>query len=353
MEVKMKIKKKRSLAFVLSFILLILCSGCTFTENNQEENNQPENNDKEEVKKDDTITETQVFADRNFLNGFQVKSQTDGIPTPIGSIVFEESTSDPSWNIGQWYCGYYHKEDKDLYDSYNILNVERTDKNTKHTFIDASKKVSVDTDSGEIYMRLEATKEYISPRESEQPWPHLLFEYNTSDTFYLKDLKSLRFDMEFMLTKMQDGFESASQIDTNLHTAQFVFYIVVKNTNANSPDFNQYIWFGLNLYDARWEIVPAYASQDSGKEINTGAFIYQPISSTYCKYPTKIGETQIIDSDLLPRIEDALKAAQQAGFLVNTTWDDLSLAGGNFGLEVTGTYDIAVDISKLNLWAGQ
>lgn len=309
--------------------------------------------DNGETKENSEIREVQVFEDRYFTKGLHVKSQTDGIAQPIGKITFDDTSEEPSWSLGQWYCGYYYKEDKELYDTFNILNAKRKDDGEKHTFIDASKKVSIDTKTGGIYMRLEASKEYTAPREVGQPWPHILFEYSTSDTFYLKDLKSLRFNMEYMVTKMENAFANPQQVNQDLHTAQFVFYIVVKNTNPDSKDFNNYIWFGLNLYDARWEIIPAYASQDSGKEVNTGAFIYQPISSIFCKYPTKIGEPQMIDYNLIPRIQDALNAAKQAGFLVNTVWEDLSLSGGNFGVEVTGTYDIAVDITKLDLWAGK
>lgn len=359
----MKIKKRLLLiSFLFAFLMAsVSCNSEKGIQNQDSKDTTGQDNvakgedtvDNSETEESSEITEVQVFADRYFTKGLNVKSQTDGIAQPIGKITFDNTSEEPSWNLGQWYCGYYYKDDKELYDSFNILNAKRKDDGDKHTFTDASKKVSIDTKTGAIYMRLEASKEYTAPREEGQPWPHILFEYDTSDTYYLKDIKSLRFNMEYMVTKMVSAFENPQQVNQNLHTAQFVFYIVVRNTNPSSKDFNNYIWFGLNLYDARWEIIPAYASQDSGKEINTGAFIYQPISSTFCKYPTKIGEPQVIDYDLIPRIQDALDAAKQAGFLVNTVWEDLSLSGGNFGVEVTGTYDIAVDITKLDLWAGK
>lgn len=299
------------------------------------------------------ITETQIIADRTFQHGFNVKSQTDGIATPIGQIRLDENdTAAPLWNIGQWYCGYYHKDDQTLYDSYNIMNAAHSVNGTKHTFIDASKKLSVDTETGEIGMRLLGTEEYTANRQQNEPWPHLLLEYSMTENYSLAELKSVRFEMDFMLTKLTSGYTSPSQIDTDLHTAQFVFYCTLRNNNPQSEDYGSYIWFGLNLFDARYEIVPAYASQDSGKEINTGAFIYQPISSVYCRTPTRLGEEQNIDFDMLPRMRDAFKAAQDARFLVNTKWEDLALCSGNFGFEVTGTYDIAAEITTLNLFAG-
>ena len=298
------------------------------------------------------VVEKQIIADRTFKHGFNVQSQTDGIPTPIGVLRTDETdTVSPLWNIGQWYCGASYKDDAEKYDSYNILNAKHSLNGSKHTWIDASKKLSVDTETGSIGMRLLGTKEYTHPRQKNEGWPHLLLSYNILGEYKLSELKSVRFEMEFMLTKLTNAM-SASEQDNNLHTAQFVFYCVLRNTNKLSKDYNSYLWFGLNLFDARYEIIPAYASQDSGKEINTGAFIYQPISSAYCKMPTRLGETQSINYNLLPRMKDAFKTAQQARFLVNTKWEDLSLKPGNFGFEVTGTYDIAAEISALNLYAG-
>lgn len=299
------------------------------------------------------IVETQLIADRTFQHGFNVKSQTDGIATPIGQLRLDENdTAAPLWNIGQWYCGYYHKDDQELYDSYNIMNATHTVNGTKHTFIDASKKLSVDTETGAIGMRLLGTEEYTSNRKENEPWPHILLEYSMTENCALSELKSVRFEMDFMLTKLSDGYSSPSEIDKNLHSAQFVFYCTLRNNNAQSEDYGSYIWFGLNLFDARYEIVPAYASQDSGKEINTGAYIYQPISSVYCETPTRLGEEQHINFDMLPRMKDAFKSAQDARFLVNTKWEDLELCSGNFGFEVTGIYDIAAEITTLNLYAG-
>lgn len=346
---------KRFLSLIMAFLLVFAAVSCgnrndSATDESKESVSldASENTDESPI----NVVEKQIIADRTFKHGFNVKSQTDGISTPIGVLqTNEEDAVSPLWNIGQWYCGAAYKDDSEKYDSYNILKATHSVNGSKHTWIDASKKLSVDTETGSIGMRLLGTKEYTHPRQRNEGWPHLLLEYNVLGEYKLSDLKSARFEIEFMLTKLTNAM-SASEHDNDLHTAQFVFYCVLKNTNKLSKDYNSYIWFGLNLFDARYEIIPAYASQDSGKEINTGAFIYQPISSAYCKTPTKLGETQSINYNLLPRMKDAFKAAQQARFLVNTKWEDLSLKPGNFGFEVTGTYDIAVEISTLNLYAG-
>lgn len=345
---------KRLLSLIMVFLLIFAAVACGNQDNSATDNTKDPTSDTSDVIDESPIgvVEKQIIADRTFKHGFNVKSQTDGISVPIGVLQTDEAdTVTPLWNIGQWYCGAAYKDDSEKYDSYNILNAKHSLNGTKHTWIDTSKKLSVDTGNGAIGMRLLGTKEYTHPRQTNEGWPHLLLEYNILGEYKLSELKSVRFEMEFMLTKLTNAM-TASEHDNNLHTAQFVFYCVLKNTNKLSKDYNNYIWFGLNLFDARYEIIPAYASQDSGKEINTGAFIYQPISSAYCKTPTKLGETQSINYNLLPRMKDAFKAAQQARFLVNTKWEDLSLKPGNFGFEVTGTYDIATEISTLNLYAG-
>ncbi len=344
---------KKLFSIILSLVTALSLIGCTSGEGtSQSEKGESESIIEESIP--DGVVETQIIADRYFSHGFTVSSQTDGIATPIGQVKFdEEDKVSPQWKLAQWYCGYYHRDDVELYDTYNILNGKHVVNGTKHIFTDASKKFSIDTETGEMSMRLLGTKEYVSNRQNGQPWPHILLEYQMIKTPRLKDLKSVRFEMDFELTRLSSGYTSNSQINKDLHTAQFVFYCTLVNNNSRSKDYGQYIWFGLNLFDARFEIIPAYASQDSGKEVNTGAFIYQPISSSYCKTPTRVGETQSIDYNLLPRMRDAFRAAQEARFLTNTKWEDLVLNSGNFGFEVTGIYDIAADISVLNLYIGE
>ena len=345
-------KFKKIFSIILSMAMLLSIGACG---SNEEESSQSVSQGSyEEIELPEGIKETQIIADRNFSHGFYVSSQTDGIATPIGQIKLDEDDMvTPQWRLGQWYCGQHYISDPVKYDTFNLLNGEHNVNGTKHIFTDASKKFSIDTATGAMSIRLLGTKEYTSNRKSGEGWPHLLLEYSMMKDYYLKDVKSVRFEMNFELTKLAHGYKSAAEIDKNLHTAQFVFYCTLRNANPASKDYRQYIWFGLNLFDARYEIVPAYASQDSGKEINTGAFIYQPISSTYCKMPTRLGEEQKIDWNMLPRMKDAFQAAQDARFLVNTKWEDLMLCKGNFGFEVTGTYDIAADISVLNLWVGE
>ncbi len=345
---------KKLFSIILSLVIALSLIGCTSGEGGTSQSEEKESQSVIDESIPDGVVETQIIADRYFSHGFTVSSQTDGIATPIGQVKFnEEDKVSPQWKLAQWYCGYYHRDDVELYDTYNILNGKHVVNGTKHIFTDTSKKFSIDTETGAISMRLLGTKEYVSNRQSGQPWPHILLEYQMVKTPRLKDLKSVRFEMDFELTRFSSGYTSDSQINKDLHTAQFVFYCTLVNNNSRSKDYGQYIWFGLNLFDARYEIIPAYASQDSGKEVNTGAFIYQPISSSYCKTPTRVGETQSIDYNILPRMRDAFRAAQEARFLTNTKWEDLVLNSGNFGFEVTGTYDIAADISVLNLYIGE
>ncbi len=344
---------KKILSAILSLAMLFSLFACSSNGDNSSSANSDSSYNSEEPVPDDAV-ETQIIADKYFSHGFSVSSQTDGIATPIGQVKFNEADMvSPQWKLAQWYCGYYHRADKELYDTYNLLNGKHAINGAKHVFTDTSKKFSIDTATGAMSMRLLGTKEYTSNRQSGEPWPHLLLEYKMVKTPRLSDLKSVRFEMDFELTRLSNGYTSASQINKDLHTAQFVFYCTLVNNNSKSADYGEYIWFGLNLFDARYEIIPAYASQDSGKEVNTGAFIYQPISSSYCKAPTRVGETQSIDYNILPRMKDAFRSAQEARFLVNTKWEDLVLNSGNFGFEVTGTYDIAADISVLNLWVGE
>jgi hypothetical protein len=136
-----------------------------------------------------------------------------------------------------------------------------------------------------------------------------------------------------------------------LHGASFLWYLTIQNRNSTSPEYGKYIWFGLILHDNRYDFAPYYASVDGGKVNNTGAFIYhpdmEPIMSSQGK--AQIGKVFNVDIDVLPIIKQAFTTAQQNNFLKQSIWDDLYIGSTNIGWEVTGTYDVSVEIYNFNV----
>lgn len=299
-----------------------------------------------------TLSEpVQIVRDPHFEQGFGVKGQQDGIGTVFGTLGYDDTkTYSPVWTLAQWYCGYYYKQGDQWPSEYNILNAERIQNGDLYIWQDASKTLRVNPTEGSLYMRLEGTQEYTAPKTQSGPWPHLLLEYRV-ERKYVRDLASLTLKMDYTLNTFKGDMGSDTNAD--IHCAQFPFYLVVSNVNQESEDYGAYIWFGASLYDNRYDYTLLYASADIGSEdkLATNAFIYKPGSKEYMAAPVEEGTPNVIEWDMLPYIEDAFESAQQNGYLPNTKYEDLAVTSGNFGWEITGTYDAAMKIDEFEIWA--
>jgi hypothetical protein len=215
----------------------------------------------------------------------------------------------------------------------------------------------VDTQSGSVILGLNTESEYgqnghtTNPRKEEEPWPTLLLEYACSENQLLNisNQREIRMVIEYELLKVEDKIP-AGKTNTNLHTAQFQWYITVQNRNHSSSDYGRYIWFGLCFYDKRYDFTQLYASEDKGPN-NTGAFIYVPAMRDImgAQGKTEVGKAMVVDVDILPIIQTAYTVAQQRGYLPNTSWEELYIGGTNIGWEITGTYNAEVRIDSFNI----
>lgn len=299
----------------------------------------------------------QIVNDNHFTKGFNVKGQQDGIGTVFGKLTLDDPDSDPAWSIGQWYCGYYRsavekpKRNEDYNPDYNILNATKKQNGDLHIWQDASKTLRVNPVAGSVYARLEGTKEYTAPKTKDGPWPHLLMEYGVQSGVRISELYSLTLNFDYTLMSFKGDMGAAT--DTDIHCAQFPFYCVIQNRNPESEGFGQYVWFGACMFDNRQDYTMTFASADLGSDDKhaTGAFIYQVGQRAYLKAPVTVGEKIEIKWDMLPFMKTAYQTARERGFLDKTEFEDLYATSGNFGWEITGTYDAAIQIDKFEIMA--
>ncbi|MDR2955813.1 MAG: hypothetical protein LBV43_12100 [Prevotella sp.] len=291
---------------------------------------------------------TSLFSDPHFQNGFNILSVKEGNGEIQGVFDYQgKAGGSPTWRIAQW-------------NNYNndLLNAQYSDEDGVHTYRTANGNVvSVDSNTGSLKLGINTSTEYgkngitSNPRKNGESWPHLLIEYVLGDKEILKisDKKEVRMNIAYNITDFKDRMPDGTT-DKGLHTAQFQWYVTVQNRTQGSEDYGQYIWFGLSFFDVRYEIPPAYAAEDGGKEHNTGAFIYVPdMREILVDGKTEIGKDMLVDVDILPMIRSAFKLAQERNYLKNTTWDDLYITTSNIGWEVPGTYDATVRIDSLNI----
>jgi len=317
-------------------------------------------NGKDIIEEEKTMEEqgyTSLFLDKYFMNGFRISSNIDGavqpyLDTPIKLI---DNNENPSWTFAQWgskynILDYYQKA---VINGGSGLKYISEGKNFESEYLPA-KIFSFDTVNGSVYMELNAETEYETPRIINQSWPHTLVEQSFYDESLLNLSKcsSVRMKMNFNISKFEDKMNGLA--NSNLHAGQFVWYVTLQNRNNESADFGKYIWFGLCLWDNRYENIekPLFAAEDGGKEANTGAFIYSPESNLYYngnKMPSALTDVNV-DFDIMNIAKTAYNLAIERGYLGTTTFEDLYIGSMNFGFEVPGTYNVASTINNFNIF---
>ncbi len=293
-----------------------------------------------------------LFQDPYMKNGVSVLSVDGAENRAIG---FGTSAGNPSWTFAQWHS---------RYDLRNYESLKYTNKGAAFTLSSygangsdgnyiPAKILKVDTANPSIYMELNAELEFDKPKEDGEGWPHTLLSQDFSgDLVHVSEQKELKAHMEYQVTKFVDRMNG--QADEAKHCAQLVWYVTLQNRNPDSAGFGQYIWFGFNLWDNRHSggVCPEYAAQDLGKEDATKAFIYQPASTVFFeeeRMPT-VGEQTKIEFDFLPTAKQAFELAKSRGYLPQTNWEDIYIGSMNFGWEVTGIYNVGVQIDTVGIY---
>ena len=301
-----------------------------------------------------------LLTDRSFSKGLIFTGYASNVPSDlnVGVETFGNPDPDPEWRLGQWACRY------NLADETAFRDVS----GSVAEFRDGSKKVTLDRETGEIYLELNASREYVDaegnfkPRAENEPWPHLLLEQpfmsknELVSRTLLGDLEHLYYTIDFEIEKLVD-YQDQYEYNQNLHTAQFVIFSTLFDQVDGSSGNGSGMWFGFNFFDARYAYPPEIAHQDSGKEDKTDLFIYSPDmrevyqSNSYFDSGVTQGVRYTLQIDALPYIRTAVETAKQNGFAENIVVDNLSYSTTNFGFELTGIYDLGVRIHSLDILA--
>ena len=271
----------------------------------------------------------EMLADVMFTQGFVLTGATHGAPQRVETFGQKDAT--PVWRMPQW-------NSKGLLD-----HVQVNDDTVKLT--DDYKSVTLDRKTGAINLTVHTSKEYETPRTSpSQPWVHLLLEQSPfPKPIHVAGTAAIWVEVEFELTENM----ACGPQDPGLHAAQLSWFLYLKNTNRQSKGFRDFLWFGLSMFDSRYDFVPDYAAQDFA--MPNGSFIYTLGSKRYFDKPVVIGERRTICREILNDLREAVKTAHQRGFITNTSLDDVVIDGTNIGWEVPGTYDVGVTLHKFSI----
>lgn len=201
------------------------------------------------------------------------------------------------------------------------------------------------TDDADLTLEVIGRNEYGRRlRKADEPWVHLLVEQGFENPPALTALSEVRFRVSVRLKNIRRWDEPGYQ--PGLHAASFPIFISVQNKNRESTGYGQLLWFGVPVYDDRAVMPTSYQALDPG----TGMFIYAPDGKEFTGRSVHDRDWVTIDTDVLPLMREGLKAAWERGFLKDSqSLADYHIVGMNLGWEVTGIFDVAMQLRDLSL----
>ncbi len=274
---------------------------------------------------------TEIVNDREFADGFEVRHVEKRVTDrPVAIFDFRHTAKNrPSWQLAQW--GNKH----------NLANGrEIVRQDGAYEIYDESKRVIADPEKRTATLELDAGNEYTVPRVEGEGWPHLLLEQWFRERKPVFAAKKITATIELCVNKVV-CLQSAPEL---YHTAQISWIFAIADRKNGD-----YVWFGLPLYDYRWERPSAFIAQDGGKPENTGKLIYFIDSALYLDRPVAVGGKTRVSLDVKPFMEAAVTEAKKRGFLKNSDPEDMVIENTNIGWEVTGTFDVSFTLSDISV----
>lgn len=286
-----------------------------------------------------SATETvSLLDDLALARGFRLSAVRSSMtPVETGNVLALDTSRAPLWRLAQWGTRFSLEGAAETAPGDGVRVLSNAGK---------SVKVYPGGLAGEG-LRLEVLggAEYAGKlRQYGEEWPHLLIEQSWTPVV-LDSLERLEFSVTFQVEYCTPAAEQP--LDPGLHTAHINAFWTIHNQNPESRDYNNMIWFGLPLFDARYPVPPGHQAVDAGQPDTTGKFIYTVDGDRFWPGPVVVGEWHTLSCDMLPLIRDALASAQSRGFLTDSRFADLRATSFNLGWEVPGPYDCAIRLRHL------
>ncbi len=319
------------------------------------EQSEPQTQESQATEPQDTTAEQidgmQIIPDLDFRGGMQLISQKDHANGDKFTVLdthdfYGGVASAPVWRLAQW-------------DSGPCLVENRVESGPTVITDGVGRSFAYDPEQNKMTFELDTSLYYQGkPAVSGDYWPHLLIEQDRflhsddpdAEQYLNCDAKSLILSFDIRLTEFEE-----TPIDGDwVRAAQFLMYFYVKGTETND-----FCWFGVQLFDNRYDKTANYVGYDGGKADASGAMIYS-IGSRYVyknsgrtlylkRQPDTSGEWVHVEIDLKPYLEDMLERGLADGYFKADSLDELCINGMNVGWETIATFDHTMEIKNLQL----
>lgn len=346
---------KRILAFALILCLCCMTAACSGKGNDPE---QPSDGD-------DYI---ELLTDNSFERGFNLFGPDSRFhATDYWEQLFFESTADPFWRLATWGCfnNYFLNRDLTVTEDGKTYSYPKNPINTVkdgdlYMVSNPSVTVKANPSQGSLVLSLDSSQEYgktpaytdaprlSSPRRAGEAWPHLLIEEPIVSSLTLDQVDEVVFSLDFNVSKA-DCLMSESEFDSSLHTAQITWFVSIGCINPMSKFYNQYIWFGVPIYDYRYPSMNESFHIDGGKDDATGMLIYGSPTESYLPDGVEIGKRIGFQHDFYPNMQRAFAVARERGLFADCTLADMRIINTNLGWELPGTFDATFELYEMSI----
>ncbi|MEF2247319.1 hypothetical protein [Paenibacillus sp. IITD108] len=282
-----------------------------------------------------------IFDDPDFSLGFIIYPtlHSEGAKE-IGRLKFDPEPANPVWHLAQWSSRY----------DISLAKGEADEAKESYKYANEGKVVAKEYVDGEALLTLKVIGEMEykdGTRKNGEAWPHLLIEQVMGDPQNVDSFSELMLNLDVRINDFE--YLMTSDFDANLHAAQTTAYFGISNQNKESEGYSDFFWFGIPIFDSRFEYPPGGVIKDAGQPGASGALIYTPPGKEFLTKNMLDGEWETIHVDLIPYIQRAVEEGKQKGYLPKTSFEDLKITSFNLGWELPGTYNASLQIKNLEL----
>ena len=339
------------------------------TPSSSESTSEEESSSEEETSSEETVNlkekyklrrEDSLLSDSSFKNGFGLFSPETTTAHVEDRLIdyngeaetdFYNPEADHSyyWTMCQWWT------------PYNFVNATYSKNGETHIYENESRRLEVNPNEGSLHMELNADMEYEEkfggPRDPAASWSHFLIQQN-----FPSELVKSPSTFEDLYVEMDVTIEESTYLGEGqplgAECAPLLFYFCLFNrvpadSNPEEVGVNGTgMWFGVPIYDSRYDYVDRYIGGDTGFVGSTNRMIYSIPSQSYMgRGPVEMNHTYKIRIDVLDLLKEAFIYGVKNDYLPNCLWNNLYLTYMNFGWELPGQYKVSSTLSNLDIHA--
>lgn len=258
----------------------------------------------------------------------------DGKAVPVDTFYFGKTSKEPVWRLCQWSC------------RHDLRGAHASETEYGVEYASESLTMACSSD-GVLTMKLDASKEYQKPRTADEPWAHILIE--TDLPFVpVNDYESLELTYSMRILKCDNL--TGEDYNPTIHAAQALGYFHLTNNNPQSEDYRMGMWLGVGLYDNR---EPGGMLQKVMSHLDKGTQTYIYCRPSACFFGEGAdfadGAWHPAYVDVRETLGEALAHFKAQGLFSESDVEDFAFTSMNFGWEVPGTFDCALQAKDFSL----